>query len=245
LSALPFGQFSTARSNGTNKVIDTQGTFLVFLPVFAKLQPRFVPSAASRAATPTTGQTVCKLVTLRTPTDACIPFLFNRWSALRLRRRPMERYVSPLFPCSCRRFSSQQGGTPPSPRRKSSLFRAKLKNGIQFSALYPHFKIQPAPSLSGRFDLAGSSFSTGHESRVTGPRATDFHARVTYSFRINTCKSVSKQTTLNPFRMNTYEKTGGRGPTIQNFIPEAKAVLGCPTKVALRHSSLSVRGGRS
>jgi len=32
------------------------------------------------------------------------------------------------------------------------------------------------------------------------------------SFRINTCKSVSKQTTLTPFRINTYEKTGGGGP---------------------------------
>src|SRR5260370_3862535 len=30
-------------------------------------------------------------------------------------------------------------------------------------------------------------------------------------FRINTCKSVSKQRTLTPFRMNTYEKTGGVG----------------------------------
>ena len=28
-------------------------------------------------------------------------------------------------------------------------------------------------------------------------------------FRINTCKSLSKQTTLTPFRMNTYEKHGG------------------------------------
>jgi hypothetical protein len=28
------------------------------------------------------------------------------------------------------------------------------------------------------------------------------------TFRINTCKSVSKQTTLNPFRINTYEKPG-------------------------------------
>jgi hypothetical protein len=31
------------------------------------------------------------------------------------------------------------------------------------------------------------------------------------SFRIRTCKSVSKQRTLTPFGMNTYEKTGGRG----------------------------------
>src|SRR5260370_39074047 len=28
-------------------------------------------------------------------------------------------------------------------------------------------------------------------------------------FRINTCKTVSKQRTLTPFRMSTYEKTGG------------------------------------
>jgi hypothetical protein len=30
-------------------------------------------------------------------------------------------------------------------------------------------------------------------------------------FRINTCKSVTKQTTLTLFRINTYEKHGGRG----------------------------------
>jgi hypothetical protein len=31
------------------------------------------------------------------------------------------------------------------------------------------------------------------------------------TFRINTCKSVSKQTTLSSFRINTYEKPRGRG----------------------------------
>src|SRR5713101_655999 len=31
------------------------------------------------------------------------------------------------------------------------------------------------------------------------------------TFRMNTCKSVSKQTTLTPFRMNTYEKPGEGG----------------------------------
>src|SRR5713101_2934697 len=30
-------------------------------------------------------------------------------------------------------------------------------------------------------------------------------------FRMNTCKSVSKQRTLTPFRINTYEKHRGRG----------------------------------
>src|SRR5258708_21591646 len=34
-------------------------------------------------------------------------------------------------------------------------------------------------------------------------------------FRINTCKSVSKQTTLSPFRMNTYKKHRGGGGSPQ------------------------------
>src|SRR2546425_9923472 len=41
-------------------------------------------------------------------------------------------------------------------------------------------------------------------------------------FRINICKTVSKQTTLSTFRINTYEKQGegGRGPqTVNNLIP--------------------------
>src|SRR5260370_1793550 len=45
------------------------------------------------------------------------------------------------------------------------------------------------------------------------------------TFRINTCESVSKQTTSSPFRINTYEKTGeGEGGTCssgQPFGPEA------------------------
>src|SRR4029077_7187557 len=61
--------------------------------------------------------TVCKLVTLRTPTEACIPFLFNLRSALHPRCRPTERYVSHLFPFPCGLYTSQQGGTPP-PRKK-------------------------------------------------------------------------------------------------------------------------------
>src|SRR5713226_4303153 len=47
-------------------------------------------------------------------------------------------------------------------------------------------------------------------------------------FRINTCKSASKQTTLTPFRMNTYEKTGGGG------IPSYRPILPLPFPV---HSS--------
>ena len=46
-------------------------------------------------------------------------------------------------------------------------------------------------------------------------------------FRINTSKSVSKQTTLTPFRMNTYEKQGGGGGSSQtvNSLPRQKTTL--------------------
>src|SRR6266436_86664 len=43
------------------------------------------------------------------------------------------------------------------------------------------------------------------------PPSLFFDSFFAYSFRINTCKSVSKQMTLTPFRMNTYEKQGGGG----------------------------------
>src|SRR5258708_12519066 len=47
------------------------------------------------------------------------------------------------------------------------------------------------------------------------------------SFRINTCKSVSKQTTLTSFRINTYEKQGegGGSPQTVNSLLCQKAIL--------------------
>ena|SRR5258708_38311927 len=44
------------------------------------------------------------------------------------------------------------------------------------------------------------------------------------SFRINTCKSVSKQRTLTPFRMNTYEKQGVGGPSSGEYLVSLGAV---------------------
>src|SRR5258708_11671516 len=45
------------------------------------------------------------------------------------------------------------------------------------------------------------------------------------SFRINTCKSVSKQTTLTPFRMNTYEKHRGVGVLLLTTHPMRMRIL--------------------
>ena len=60
---------------------------------------------------------------------------------------------------------------------------------------------------------------SNHRGRVSGPirrdtrgwaAQTEFAASVS-PFEMNTCKSVTKQRTSTIFRMNTYEKPGGRG----------------------------------
>ncbi len=65
------------------------------------------------------------------------------------------------------------------------------------------------------FSIACSLFSENTRGGVTSsrsivPRNPGFMA-ASISLRINTCKSVSKQTTLTPFRMNTCEKRGEGG----------------------------------
>jgi len=85
----------------------------------AKLQPPSDPPSAPRAATPTAGQTVCKLVTLRIPTDACIPFLFNTFAAHRSCCGSTETFPSPFLSSHCKLFPLQQGGYTPPPERSS------------------------------------------------------------------------------------------------------------------------------
>jgi hypothetical protein len=105
--------------------------------------PRPNPQAALGASTPVTRQIVCKLVTLCTPTDAFIPFVFNQPSAVRLRRAPTGCHVSPLFSFPCRRFPSQQGGTLLYPER---LLRRVI--------------VCPEPAAAGRPVVHLSSFSS-------------------------------------------------------------------------------------
>src|SRR6266404_5844525 len=49
------------------------------------------------------------------------------------------------------------------------------------------------------------------QSRTAFPHLRPRPLTSSISFRMNTCKSVSKQKTLTPFRMNTYEKHRGVG----------------------------------
>jgi len=95
-------------------------------------------------------------------------------------------------------------------------FRALSENSREYPQFFPFWFTQLAPSSEGSRLCEGNSYLTfrAHRScsfsHVTGP-PRPVPPRVTYSFRMNTCKSVSKQTTLTPFRMNTYEKQGGGG----------------------------------
>src|SRR6266481_9449322 len=65
-------------------------------------------------------------------------------------------------------------------------------------------------------------------------------SRVT-TFRINTCKSVSKQRTLTPFRINTYEKQGEGGTRL---VPPGRQICAA-LRHARRHHDLKTRHGDS
>ena len=61
------------------------------------------------------------------------------------------------------------------------------------------------------------------------PRFAQFWCNLN-PFRINTCKSVSKQTTLSPFRMNTYKKHRGGGESPQTVNSLFTELLYLPKK---------------
>jgi hypothetical protein len=54
-----------------------------------------------------------------------------------------------------------------------------------------------------------------HQSRQSADDGGRHHSPPLTPFRINTCKSVTKQTTLTVSRINTYAKTGGGPPPMQ------------------------------
>jgi hypothetical protein len=155
-------------------------------PIGSKACP---PWRAPRASIPTTGQIVCKLVTLRTPTDARIPFLFNHSLSLRLRRRPTRSRLSPLFPPPCGRFSSQRMGTPPS--FTHSVLREDSHRAL--SAKGPHLSSSPIlrllfpeitriPAISTGWRGSCRSRVTSHQlapGRIAGSKVTA-HQSMTY-----------------------------------------------------------------
>src|SRR5260370_15430902 len=67
-------------------------------------------------------------------------------------------------------------------------------------------------------------FAASH-SRTGFPHLRPRPLTSSISFRINTCKSVSKQTTLTLFRINTYEKHGGVGVLLLTTHPMRMRIL--------------------
>ena len=58
------------------------------------------------------------------------------------------------------------------------------------------------------------------------------------TFKMNTCKSVSKQRTLTPSRMNTYAKPGGRGLLLLTSWPPRVVEAGLYARLASEASAL-------
>ncbi len=108
-----------------------------------------------------------------------------------------------------------------------------MKSAHQPVSLAVHARLSP----QFRSDSRPSDFrkppdrplSVASVSPVEGLSATHYPLVTTHSplttFRINTCKSVSKQTTLTTFRINTYKKTGEGGtPTLPRLQRPASSI---------------------
>jgi len=104
------------------------------------------------------------------------------------------------------------------PARQAGLSVEKLPNS------FPDIPLRTLEISLRSFSTARPLFSIvcrlflqntgGMAVAAAGPPCTARRSQTTATattFRINTCKSVSKQTTLSPFRMNTCEKTRGGG----------------------------------
>jgi len=74
---------------------------------------------------------------------------------------------------------------------------------VYFTMKYPPAPLTPfPPTFTRKIVCKRIAAAKNCERRPSVPLST---------FRMNTCKSVSKQRTLSPSRMNTYEKPRGRG----------------------------------
>jgi len=94
--------------------------------------------------------------------------------------------------------------------RGAAVLRALCASASVNSALsiFPAFlALKPIPPLACLFAADRRLVS----SLLLSPGQSGVRNRDKPSI-INTCESLSKQTTLIPFRMNTYKKRGGRGP---------------------------------
>ena len=103
---------------------------------------------------------------------------------------------------------------------RSSIAEKLLTTHCSLSTLCPLSPLSTAFTPNRSLTPLSTAFTQTH--RGGGPSVCRIRSKITIrkpkfdallsTFRMNTCKSVSKQRTLTAFRMNTYEKRGGGGP---------------------------------
>ena len=150
------------------------------------------------------------------PFDSCnprarkLPFVFNRLRTLYLSCRSFCDSC-PLFSITSALFDKNtRGGIPALPSASTALIIPTGSKG--FNGPWVRFPSSPLPHLRPLLRSPPFCVST---------------------FRINTSKIVSKQTTLTSFRMNTYEKPGGggNGVVIIDGYNQGDGIVACERKV--------------
>src|SRR5579859_1399348 len=137
-----------------------------------------------------------------------------------------QRHSSKVAPPSPATLSPRLGPIPAPVRRSIATFDPRCPQPASISFISLRLRTLDLsctffPRLDPLFSIACALFdqntrggiphSDFHQSQAPlHPRPPLPPSSVT-TFRINTCKSVSKQKTLTSFRMNTYEKRGGGG----------------------------------
>jgi hypothetical protein len=172
---------------------------MLFSPVYAEAHPRRIAAFASRmnlrdAAHATTGYSVCNLVTLTTPTEPTDTLYLFSFQSLAEPCSPSRSHGTPFISFNfilLRTLSLTTDGYTPLPTKKVPLVLftpicegSEAEECPVFSAL-PTFQDPACPDLSrsGREPLGEI-----RPGRSRSSLFADHQSRVTYSFRINTCK---------------------------------------------------------
>src|SRR6266404_4842953 len=127
------------------------------------------------------------------------------------------------------------------------IHRKRLRSTIDLQLLSLHQLMNPFFSNSlvfTNFCVAPCYFQIPSSKGAPRSRFTRTKAALLSTFRMNTCKSVSKQSTLTTFRMNTYAKTGGRVPPAvhKHTSPHQRSIL--PPLAPANRDPLCVAGVR-
>jgi hypothetical protein len=134
----------------------------------------------------------------------------------------LPQCASPLTGCPrrnpsvfCSRLFSRTYELPPPPYRFASHALSCTYELLfpQLACFQKHLRCPLVFSSTSEFPMAPvrKNGSRTREGLARQSKVSRAPAAPLSTFRMNTCKSVSKQRTLSPFRMNTYAKTGGRG----------------------------------